>query len=188
MKTNFCLCGCGKEIPLKDKRGRIKKFHKDCFTIGRPLSKGAKKYLSLMAKSPQRLKMSIEKINKVNKEVKEGKRLSGRYIDGYLRSREDVYLMIKRKNHLRANKQGYVFEHILVMEKKLKRKIKRHETVHHLNRIRNDNRPENLYLCSTESEHQQIHAKEDNRRDDKGRFVSYNYKGGLNGKHIQTAI
>jgi hypothetical protein len=42
-----------------------------------------------------------------------------------------------------------VAEHTLVMEKKLRRKMRPGETVHHKNGIRDDNRPQNLELWSS---------------------------------------
>lgn len=56
------------------------------------------------------------------------------------------YKLVKQHGHPRAWKNGYVYEHILVMEQKLKRSLVPGENVHHKNGIRHDNRPDNLEL------------------------------------------
>lgn len=56
------------------------------------------------------------------------------------------YARAKMPEHPRADKCGYVFEHIIVMEAILGRHLVDGETVHHLNGVKDDNRPGNLEL------------------------------------------
>lgn len=78
---------------------------------------------------------------------------------GHKKKRSDGYIAVYCPNHPLANKDGYVMEHILVMEEAIGRYITREEVVHHKNHKRNDNRLDNLELM-TFQEHARLHLKE----------------------------
>jgi hypothetical protein len=66
---------------------------------------------------------------------------------------EKGYRMIRNPKHPRARQNGYVLEHIVVAEEMLGRPLQEGEEVHHINRNRADNRPENLQVFSSHLEH-----------------------------------
>lgn len=68
------------------------------------------------------------------------------------------HVLVRMHEHHRAGRHGTVFEHILVAEQKIGRPIERHERVHHINCIKDDNRPENLFVCADDREHFLIHG------------------------------
>jgi hypothetical protein len=81
-------------------------------------------------------------------------------------------------SHPRATKEGYVYENVVVMERKLGRPLRwirqghnDNEVAHHINEDRMDNRIENLQLM-TSKEHKQLHSRRQRKR-----AVTNNTKG-----------
>ena len=72
------------------------------------------------------------------------------------RFKQGGYILIYKPKHPFANK-GYVAEHRLVMEKMIGRYLAPNERVHHINGIKDDNRPQNLMYFANESDHQKFH-------------------------------
>jgi hypothetical protein len=68
------------------------------------------------------------------------------------------HILVKAYDHPRAGRSNQVYEHILVAEQKIGRPISKEERVHHINCVKSDNRPENLFVCATDSEHFRIHG------------------------------
>lgn len=66
-------------------------------------------------------------------------------------------------DHHRAHKNGYVYEHILVAEASIGRDLFPAEVVHHIDRDKTNNSPENLMVLSSQSEHAKLHKMEDGK-------------------------
>lgn len=70
---------------------------------------------------------------------------------GRVVSPRDGYARVRMPDHPRADKSGMVLEHIPALEAKIGRRINwaLGEQVHHINGVKDDNRPENLELWVT---------------------------------------
>lgn len=98
------------------------------------------------------------------------KRLRGKPAVGY-KVNADGYVLLYRPDHPRARKDGYILEHRLVMEAKLGRPLLRREIPHHENGKRTDNRPGNLELKPSQSEHMREHYRDREIDPKTGRFI-----------------
>ena len=78
-----------------------------------------------------------------NREARNNSFIKGRSGKGG-RHYNNGYVLIRKPDHPRANKDGYIPEHRLVAETNIGRDLLSTEEVHHLNGIKDDNRPENL--------------------------------------------
>jgi len=67
-------------------------------------------------------------------------------------------------NHPRANIAGYVCEHILIWEQANGRPLPDGWCIHHLNGIRKDNRPENLFALPRRSHHGYLVSQAERKR------------------------
>lgn len=102
------------------------------------------------------------------------------------------YVYIKLHDHPEAKSgRGYVLEHRVVAELKIGRRLRRGEAVHHLNRIRTDNRPENLEVVESNSAHQKLH-RGTKRLNTCQAVIKRSYtkygRGPLSGKHVNCVL
>lgn len=81
----------------------------------------------------------------------------GKKIIKKLGIQQGYYVLVKAHGHPRATNNGTVREHILVVEKQIGRFLSATERVHHIDFVKHNNDPENLFLCRDNDEHLFIH-------------------------------
>lgn len=67
------------------------------------------------------------------------------------------YIMVYSPKHPACDHSGYVYQHRLIVEKKIGRFLSGKEIVHHLNGDPSDNRVDNLILLFNQKEHIRVH-------------------------------
>jgi hypothetical protein len=144
-KQKYCSLQCSAQATIPNKKGKTwYKIHPRGMLGKIPWNKGKKLHYPVWNKGSKLL----PKISGENSHKWKG----GRF------KRIDGYICVYAPHHPRVRKQvrKYIFEHILVAEKKLNRYLTNKEIVHHINGIRDDNRPENIVIV-TRAKHLRIH-------------------------------
>lgn len=146
----YCKCGCGELVSIY--RGKPRKFiqyHNTRFDKLRELNskrmQGNKLFLGGKLSESAKKKISLSQMGTGNSMWKGGRTIAG-----------NGYVFILRPDHPFCDVNGRIKEERLIMEKHLGRYLTKKEIVHHKNKIKTDNRIENLQIVSS-LEHSRIH-------------------------------
>lgn len=156
MQEIACEHGCS----LKVVRNRMREYG---IPVRNYRTERSRKKISLakIGCHPKPYERTEEWRQKISKS-KKGKFLNPSEFGGHRKKRKDGYVKVFVPDHPNASKDGYVMEHVLVIEKHIGRYVEKDEVVHHINHIRDDNRIENLLLM-TSKEHAAFHMNERKR-------------------------
>ena len=149
---------------MRDELGRFIKNNK--INLGKKHSKEAKRKMSKAHKGKKFSEECIlKRVNsrKGYRHSDKTKRKIGKanYKGGRIKTSEGYILALKH-GHPFYSKFGYVYEHRLIGESQIGRYLKPEEVVHHINKIRDDNRPEDLMAFVSHSVHLRFHGNPDN--------------------------
>ena len=93
----------------------------------------------------------LKKLHKQQIGARPGNWKGGRYM-------QLGYILVHSPSHPYHTKKGYVFEHRLVIEKQIGRYLQPGEEAHHINKMKDDNRPENLMAFRSKGIHVSFEA------------------------------
>ena len=131
--------------------GKIRKIPSNCTMKGKHHSIATKEKIRKTRKNKYPSIITKEKMSEAHKGPKHFNWKGGKIktLDGYI--------LIKKWEHPFCNKNGYVYEHRLAIEKQIGRYLKSEEFCHHVNEIKNDNRIKNLMLFKNGGYHLAFH-------------------------------
>jgi hypothetical protein len=131
IKKGYCQCGCGEKTSIAKRNFK-----------GRGLIKGEPvNYIQYHAHKG------------INKGTNNHNWNGGKTVLG------KGYVYIRCMGHPRANSKGYIPESWATVEKAIGRELHLGAIIHHVNGIKNDNRPGNLVVCPNEKYHRMLHVR-----------------------------
>lgn len=156
INNNLCLCGCGESCNNRFVYGHNRR--------------GIRKYsdykLIPCVCGCGEMIINRDKYNSLRKYKKghynKGKDFSGSNNPSWKGGRYKIsigYIMIWNPEHPNCNKDGYILEHRLTMEKHLGRYLDPKEVVHHIDCDRANNKIENLQLFESNGIHLKMELK-----------------------------
>lgn len=126
--TGLCFCGCGQTTPIAKENHAERGYYKG-----------------------QHIRFCPGHQEHLYRGEKAAAWKGGRHVS-------NGYAYVYTPDHPQADRDGYVEEHRLVVEQALCRYLDPQERVHHINGDKLDNRPENLVVLQTQSEHKKLHG------------------------------
>lgn len=143
----FCSQSCSGASRRGSGAGRRTNAEYDCETCGKHVST----YRSQSAGNPRFC--SVECTGAARRGARNPSYSGGRHVMA------NGYVVTLLPGHPDSDSRGYIYEHRLIAEQTIGRRLANGEVVHHQNGIKIDNRPENLRVMESQAAHMRLHSE-----------------------------